>query len=103
MTFLPEMLCTQVQEEGTYAPILRSEDPDSITYKDTLTKSQVNAFFVAGAIYLILLIVCLWRVFNLFLFTYLKKGDVVARAVLLLPKTVLSVLSFFLFCASFRL
>ena len=67
------MLCMQMQSEGIYAPILREADPDTVRYRDTLTASQVNAFFVAGAIYLLLLIGALWRVINLFLFTYLKK------------------------------
>lgn len=67
------MLCCEVDVEGVYAPIIRETDPASVRYQDTLSKNQVNAFFVAGAIYLILLIACLWRVFNLFLFTYLKK------------------------------
>ena len=62
-----------MKSEGVYAPIIREEDPASVRYQDTLSPNQVNAFFVAGAIYLILLIACLWRVFNLFLFTYLKK------------------------------
>lgn len=67
------MLCMQMQSEGIYAPILREADPDTVRYRDTLTANQVNAFFVAGAIYLLLLIGALWRVINLFLFTYLKK------------------------------
>lgn len=54
---LAAYLCAQVYLEGNYAPVIRTPNPHSMRYKDTLSKTQYNAFIVAATIYSIILYV----------------------------------------------
>jgi len=72
------VLCTPVGypiKNGIYFPVARVPNPDTATFYSMLSGSERHAFAVATAAYSVMLVLCMYRLISLLLWTAWKQPD----------------------------